>query len=98
LVIRIVRANQNAKAGLAWTNCTEDVEPRTTGHLQIKNHSVWFQSLDTMNRFRYIACLPCELNTGHIPKEVGEALDNYSRVIRDKNPHFSSPQGLFAHP
>ena len=51
-----------------------------------------------MNRFRYIACLPCEFNTGHIPKEVGEALDNYSRVIRDKNPHFSSPQGLFAHP
>ena len=94
-MIWIVRANQYAEARLAWTNRAEDVETRTTGHLQIKNYSVWFQSLDTVNRFRYIACLSCELNARHIPEEVGEALDNYCRVIRDNNPHFPSPQGPF---
>ena len=83
---------------MVWTNRTEHVERRTTGHLQIKNHSVWFQSLDAVNGFRHIACLSCEFNARHIPEEVGEAFDDCWRVIRDKNPHLVSPQGPLVHP
>jgi len=83
---------------LVWTNRTEDVETRTTGHLKIKNHSVWLQSLDTVNRFRHIACLSCEFNARHIPEEVGEPFDDRWRVIRDKDPHLVSPRGPLVHP
>src|SRR5207253_3111338 len=97
LGIRIVRANQNAETGMIWTNCTEYVEAGASGHLQVKNHSVWLRFVDTTNRLRHVACLSCKLDTGHIPQKVGQRLDNGRRVICNKNPHFPPPQRAAAH-
>ena len=75
LGIRIVRANQYVEAGMVWTNRTENVETRASGHLEIEDHGVRFHLLDAANRFRHVACLSCNLDARDVPQELGQTLD-----------------------
>jgi len=75
LGIRIVRANQYVEAGMVWTNRTENVETRASGHLEIEDHGVRFHLLDAANRFRHVACLSSNLDARDVPQELGQTLD-----------------------
>jgi hypothetical protein len=82
---------------MVGTNRTENVQTRASGHLQIENHGIRIHLPDTSYRFQRVACLSGNLNTPHVSQEVGEAINDNLRVVRDKNFHFLPPGGSFAH-
>jgi len=70
------------------TNRAENFKSRASWHLQVENQSVWFLFFNTAHCFRRIAGLPREFHTWYIPQEIGKALDDYLRVICNKDLHF----------
>ena len=75
---------------MVWTNRAENVETRASGHFEVQNYGIRAKSADATYRFRYVACSSHKLDTGYVPQEVGQTLDNYLGIIRDKDSHLLS--------
>ena len=61
---------------MVWTNRTEYVETRASGHLEVENHSIWLDLPDAANRLRGVTGMSCELYTRYFLQEVSKALDD----------------------